>query len=224
MLIRRDLFLQMGGFDDEYFMLYEDVDLGWRLRLAGHPIFLVPQARLMHRAHASLANEAYARKAVYYERNSLATIYKNYETATLNLIFPLAVREILLRAQAVSGIGLPFRYGSDGMAMRQAVADFLANRAHWEQKRTAVQALRQIADTELLARFFPHPTQPWCYAPAHYERMHHPQILSQVETCFTLAKQAIHGLGLEGQGEAGNGLFPVPAEEPLSFVSDPPLA
>ena len=114
MMIRRDVFLKTGGFDSDYFMLYEDVDLGWRLRLLGYSIFFVPEARVMHHAHASLAKESYATKAVFYERNSLATIYKNLDTQNMRRILPLAVRESLLRAKAVSGIGLPFRYSPEG--------------------------------------------------------------------------------------------------------------
>ena len=36
-MIKRDLFNQVGGFSEDYFMYAEDVDLAHRLRLSGHP-------------------------------------------------------------------------------------------------------------------------------------------------------------------------------------------
>ena len=38
MLVDRQTYLNMGGFDESFFALYEDVDLGWRLWLAGHEV------------------------------------------------------------------------------------------------------------------------------------------------------------------------------------------
>jgi hypothetical protein len=35
MFVRRSAFLELGGFDDSFFMFYEDVDFGWRLNLRG---------------------------------------------------------------------------------------------------------------------------------------------------------------------------------------------
>ena len=35
MVVRADVFERVGGFDERYFMFFEDVDLGWRLWLLG---------------------------------------------------------------------------------------------------------------------------------------------------------------------------------------------
>ena len=48
LLLRRDAFEAVGGFDDDYFMFFEDVDLGERLALAGWPNVYVPAARVTH--------------------------------------------------------------------------------------------------------------------------------------------------------------------------------
>ena len=193
MMIRRDLFLQIGGFDDDYFMIYEDADLGWRLRILGHSIYFVPNARVMHHAHASLAKETYAKKALFFERNSLATIYKNLEEQNMRRILPLAIREALVRAKAISGIGLPFRYSADGMAMRDAVSDFLQYQDKWKTKRDYVQRHRTVSDQEIFERFFPKPTQIWCYTSDHYERAAHPLIKPQIEYCFDMARDTVMG-------------------------------
>ena len=50
MLLRRDAFAAVGGFDARYHLYYEDVDLCARLRLAGYDIRLVPRVSAVHLA------------------------------------------------------------------------------------------------------------------------------------------------------------------------------
>lgn len=50
MLFRRDVFARAGGFDERYFLYYEDVDLCRRLRGLGYHVQLVPAARAVHDA------------------------------------------------------------------------------------------------------------------------------------------------------------------------------
>jgi GT2 family glycosyltransferase len=52
MLVRRDKLLELGGFDETFFMDYEDLDLCWRAWLRGWPTVYVPDARLRHRVGA----------------------------------------------------------------------------------------------------------------------------------------------------------------------------
>jgi GT2 family glycosyltransferase len=47
-LYRRDAILASGGFDEKYFCYFEDVDLAFRLRLAGHRCLYVPDAERFH--------------------------------------------------------------------------------------------------------------------------------------------------------------------------------
>ena len=46
--IRREVYQQLGGFDEKIFMYAEDVDLSWRLRSFGYKIKYVPKAIIMH--------------------------------------------------------------------------------------------------------------------------------------------------------------------------------
>lgn len=50
MLFPRDVFERLGGFDERYFLYYEDVDICARLRLLGHEAVLCPQAAVVHHA------------------------------------------------------------------------------------------------------------------------------------------------------------------------------
>jgi N-acetylglucosaminyl-diphospho-decaprenol L-rhamnosyltransferase len=50
MLFRREAFERAGGFDERYFLYYEDVDLCRRLARLGYRVELVPAARVVHNA------------------------------------------------------------------------------------------------------------------------------------------------------------------------------
>jgi len=50
MLFPGKIFAEMGGFDERYFLYYEDVDICCRLRLAGLKVMLVPGATVIHDA------------------------------------------------------------------------------------------------------------------------------------------------------------------------------
>ena len=56
LLVRRSAFEQLGGFDEGYFMYFEDVDLGYRLGKAGWKNIYTPRASVVHTgAHSTSA-------------------------------------------------------------------------------------------------------------------------------------------------------------------------
>lgn len=50
LLFPRAIFERLGGFDQRYFLYYEDVDICARLRLLGYEVLVCPQARVIHHA------------------------------------------------------------------------------------------------------------------------------------------------------------------------------
>lgn len=62
MLFRSDVFREIGGFDEKFFLYYEDVDICWRLRQKGYEIKFVPSVEVIHDARReSRKNWRYAR-------------------------------------------------------------------------------------------------------------------------------------------------------------------
>jgi GT2 family glycosyltransferase len=53
MLFPRQVFEQLHGFDERYFLYYEDVDMCGRLQLAGYKVAVCPQAQIVHHAQRS---------------------------------------------------------------------------------------------------------------------------------------------------------------------------
>lgn len=50
MVFRSEVFRSIGGFDEFYFLYYEDVDLCWRLRRGGYQVALISSVRAVHDA------------------------------------------------------------------------------------------------------------------------------------------------------------------------------
>ncbi len=102
--IRRDCFLDVGGFDEDFFAYYEDVDLGWRLWLYGLGVRYVPEAVTYHRHHGTSSKLPQGKLRVLYERNALLAAIKNYEAANLARVLAPAYMLAVRRAVADSGV------------------------------------------------------------------------------------------------------------------------
>jgi len=58
MLVRRDIYLEVGGFDEEHLKIaFNDIDFCLKLRARGYRILYAPQAELYHHEHASRGTE-----------------------------------------------------------------------------------------------------------------------------------------------------------------------
>lgn len=68
-VFRRDVFDALGGYEERFFLYYEDVDLAFRAVLVGYHALLVPSARVVHRLGATTKSRARAR--FYVARNSV---------------------------------------------------------------------------------------------------------------------------------------------------------
>jgi GT2 family glycosyltransferase len=75
-VVKRDLFARVGGFDEDYFLYYEDVDFGLRLKAVGSYVVYVPGAVAYHHFKSELRPE----KILLLERNRWRTIAKNMPT------------------------------------------------------------------------------------------------------------------------------------------------
>src|SRR5258708_15722716 len=90
MLLRRTVLEQIHGFDDRYYLNWEDVDLSLRVQGCGNSILLVPRARLFHKVGRSFAGRS-AMSCYYYVRNNLLLVRTHsgraYRVATLAVLF-----------------------------------------------------------------------------------------------------------------------------------------
>ena len=76
LMVRRDIYLSTGGLDKEFFAHMEEIDLCWRIRLAGYRIAAVPASTVYHLGGGSLPAEN-PRKTYLNFRNNLLMMHKN---------------------------------------------------------------------------------------------------------------------------------------------------
>jgi GT2 family glycosyltransferase len=86
MCMNRALFLQVGGFDEQYFMYFEDSDLCYRFKQAGYEMWYLPQYTLMH--HKGKSYEKKHQHVLLEYRKSQLLYYALHQTR---------VQQILLR-------------------------------------------------------------------------------------------------------------------------------
>jgi len=104
MFLRAALYREVGGFDERFFMFYEDVDLGWRLNLLGHRVRFVPGSIAYHRHHVTMKKFGSFRESYLLERNALLMMYKNYDDESLALALPAAMALAVRRSVARAGV------------------------------------------------------------------------------------------------------------------------
>ncbi|WP_397413687.1 glycosyltransferase family 2 protein [Phenylobacterium sp.] len=96
MMIDRALFQALGGFDEDFFCYGEDVDLGYRLQLAGHPTLLVPDAVVHHYGSASTGGRKSEFAVFHGTRNRFWVLFKNTPGLLLPLVVPLHLLALML--------------------------------------------------------------------------------------------------------------------------------
>ncbi len=87
-LIRRAALNRVGLFDETFFAHMEEIDLDWRMQLAGYKIYVQPDAVVYHQTGGTLAQER-IQKMILNHRNSLLMLIKNYQWVTLLRILPV---------------------------------------------------------------------------------------------------------------------------------------
>jgi GT2 family glycosyltransferase len=101
-LLRRELFAELGGYDESYFSFYEDVDLNVRARIAGRRFAYVPEAVVWHVGNASWS-EGFRRPAAenarLVARNRLATQVKLMPASAIPRIAVVEVGSLLRAAR-----------------------------------------------------------------------------------------------------------------------------
>ncbi|MFQ5616691.1 MAG: glycosyltransferase family 2 protein [Anaerolineales bacterium] len=141
-LYRRDAFLEVGGFDEDFVSYHEDIDLGFRLRLAGYRCLYVPEAVAYHigshtMGYASdFAIQQGHRNFVWaYVQNMPTALFWRYLPAHLlaNLVF-----SVVLSVRGQAGPILRAKWGA------------LRGLPRALEKRQTIQRARRASNADLL--------------------------------------------------------------------------
>jgi len=78
LVVRRDIYLEVGGLDARFFAHQEEIDLCWRLKSRGYSIQCIPSSTIYHLGGGSLGYES-PRKTYLNFRNNQLLLYKNMQ-------------------------------------------------------------------------------------------------------------------------------------------------
>ncbi len=139
----REMWDRIGGFPDEYFLYFDDVDYSWRTRLAGGTIGIEPSALV---DHVYDFQRAQSRKWRYLERNRWATIIRTYPRELLLALAPaLIATELALIVVSIRG--------GWGREKLHAMADVVRWLPRLLRERRDVQATRCVSAREFSRQF-----------------------------------------------------------------------
>ena len=155
-LIERRLFEELGEFDPVLFMYSDELDLSWRLWVAGHQAVGVPNARLHHQGAGNLTGttadsapvfRTSDTKRFFANRNGLLVVAKNAHHLWL-LAIPLQL--VLLAFEAVIALFLVRRWSFIQRAYLEAVADCWRKRRYVAEQRRRIAGFRRRSDWWML--------------------------------------------------------------------------
>lgn len=156
MLIKSELIIRIGLFDEKYFMFAEDLDFCWRAQLAGYKIILNENAKIYHASGGTISGgviktssyKTSAKRVFLRERNTIRTLIKNYNFSNLIKFVPFYVT--LLFSETIFWL----------FVLKPETSKNIIKAIFWNLKilpdtfkqRTTVQNLRRIKDDELVAK------------------------------------------------------------------------
>ena len=143
-LYRRTALVAAGGFDESYFCYMEDVDLGLRLRLAGHTARYVPTAVVQHVGSATSGGRHSDFSVFHGHRNMVWTFVKNMPGVLLWALLPL---HLVANLAALVVFSLRGQAGVIARAKWQAIKGL---KAAWRQ-RGNIQRHRSASVRDLYA-------------------------------------------------------------------------
>ncbi len=145
-IVRRRVFDEVEGFDEEFFIYDDDTDFCWRSRLLGYRVVFVPGARVLH--EGEIKKGLHPRRLYHSAKNRVYTMVKNYELKNVwQRLFMYYV--LLVLCALVFGLLLKGKHTS---ALFKGLAYPIVNlHAVWN-KRLRVQTRRRVSDNALFGQ------------------------------------------------------------------------
>ena len=154
MLVRRDVFEELGGFDPNLSLFRDDVDFGWRVRTAGYGVIAVPEALAFHGEAAANerrsidVHDAYLHRPLLLDRRNAAyVLLVNASLIYLPLLGLQLLFGSLLRALGYVVVKLPGyaldELGAVALTLIRPQEIFAARRARKSAKLVAASAVRR---------------------------------------------------------------------------------
>ncbi len=154
--MRAEVFQQIGGMNEFYFLYHEDVEFSLRLSAAGYSMYSVPASRVRHKYLLHMT----ANKLHWLERYRWVTLANTFHTTTLIALLPfLCITEAMM-------FGYCLLRGTDFLSAKfKAIQWFIQNRQDIRSARAKVDSVRVRSDWQILK------TLRWSYEWSQFLRL-----------------------------------------------------
>jgi GT2 family glycosyltransferase len=144
-LYRTEMLRDIGLFDEDFFLLYEDVDLSFRAQLKGYKCLYVPEALVYHKGSSSIVHDS--SRSVYYGHRNLEWAY--IQNMPSRLLLKTIIPHILYDIAALSYFVISGR----GKDFFRAKKDALRGLKRALKKRQRIQSGKVVDDGYLWSLF-----------------------------------------------------------------------
>lgn len=151
LILRRSMIERIGLFDQNYFLLHDDVDLGLRARLSGFKTMYVPSSIVYHKEGATISS--FMQNEVWYYQlvSRVGLFIKNFEFRNiLKIGLPVFIRTILDMYSLL-------RHGNASLALKFTFGVFSNFKKDWSSRKIQ-KKMRRISDDEVFKYFLDYPT------------------------------------------------------------------
>ena len=147
-LIRREIFEQLGGFDGDYVTYFEDTDLSWRIWLLGYKVLLVPDSKVYHWGGVTTKKFPSQITVFHSFKNRICSLIKLLSGRDLLRILPIHLI-ICLSGSLAYLLRLKWR---NSFAILEAIAWNLVNLRSTYEKRLEVSINSKVSRESLFPR------------------------------------------------------------------------
>ena len=129
MLVRTSAISDVGEWDPDYFIWFEDVDWCYRARRAGYELYVIPKARVRHEGGASFRSWSMEKRVHQFYRTFFRFLCKHRLERLQRVAFPVLIADLRLREAGLRAVKLLTGYDIAGIrtlgptrrAMREVV-------------------------------------------------------------------------------------------------------
>lgn len=154
MIIKKEIFWNLGGFDKKFFASFEDVDLGWRAWISGYKVVLVPTSIVYHLGGATIKNLE-SEISFHGVKNTLILCITNFEflysIQSIGNLSKLMFKKFFFHIDPANSYDMKLNIPRIGIIFK-AFVWLLKNFRYVINKRNTVKLSRIVSTKELLEK------------------------------------------------------------------------
>ncbi|MCC7572396.1 MAG: glycosyltransferase [Candidatus Methanofastidiosum sp.] len=145
MLLKKELFTDLGGFDKDYFAYAEDYDFSWKAWLYGYNVYCIPSSKFYHKISSTFGRRS-SRGIHLLWRNNITNILKYTEAKNL---FKIIFLHLIFSLSVYLALFIPEREYMMIFAIIKSYFSNIKNIRKIYRKRKIIQLNRTVSDYEI---------------------------------------------------------------------------